>query len=355
MPLIAPAHPQQKKKFLLNKDTSNHLNDQKGSKKEEKHHIVSANLSKSTKGSNSYAAKPIVSYEEKTPSNPYMSKIMNQASAKTKNNLGKEDNQKLIKISFNQVYLDELYQKLIFDEENFFQKIKPNYMSFQRNINSLMRAILVDWLIDVHYKCNMKKKTLFLCVFIIDTYLTKNVIEIINLQLLGMAALLIACKTNENAYPTLKDFVEFSANAYVVEQLITMEKLVLQQLEYNILSPTADEFFAINANYLKFTKKQRFFGEYLLDSSLIDFNLLKYKQSTIAVACVYIIAKIYNLNGRELIMNNTSPEVNSDDIIDCANYLLHLNIFLSNSALVATKNKYMSTRYMKVAELLEGI
>ena len=61
--------------------------------------------------------------------------------------------------TYNQEYFDELYLNLILDEVNFYQKLKPNYMNIQRNINYEMRAILVDWLIDIHYKLNMKKKT----------------------------------------------------------------------------------------------------------------------------------------------------------------------------------------------------
>ena len=63
--------------------------------------------------------------------------------------------------------LEKLYQNLILDEIKFYQKINPNYMSTQEKINDKMRAILVDWLVGLHYKLNLKKKTLFLCVFII--------------------------------------------------------------------------------------------------------------------------------------------------------------------------------------------
>ena len=68
-----------------------------------------------------------------------------------------------------------------------------------------------------------------------------------------------------------------------------MERRVIKKLDFDILSPTAEEFYEINAEYFEFTEKQRFLGEYFLDASLIDYGLLKYKQSTIAVACGYIV------------------------------------------------------------------
>lgn len=59
--------------------------------------------------------------------------------------------------TFSQEYFDEIYENLLLDEARFNQKVNSNYMSFQKSINYKMRAILVDWIIDVHNRCNMKK------------------------------------------------------------------------------------------------------------------------------------------------------------------------------------------------------
>lgn len=46
------------------------------------------------------------------------------------------------------------------------------YMNTRQNdINEKMRAILVDWLIEVHYKFKLMPETLFLTVNLIDRYL----------------------------------------------------------------------------------------------------------------------------------------------------------------------------------------
>jgi len=46
------------------------------------------------------------------------------------------------------------------------------YMKKQKDINEKMRAILVDWLIEVHYKFKLNPDTLFITVNIIDRYLS---------------------------------------------------------------------------------------------------------------------------------------------------------------------------------------
>ena len=217
-----------------------------------------------------------------------------------------------------------------------------------------MRAILVDWLMDVHYRCGMKSKTLHHCIYIIDIYLSKNVIDKKDFQLLGMAALLIACKESEIIFPPLKTFLAFSSFAYTKQELLKMEKKIMKKLKFDILAPTAEEFFAINSEYFKFTDEQRYFGLYFLDSSLIDYNLLKYKQSTIAVACGYITMKFFKINSVRLLFNNLSKDVNRKEVKNCARELCYLLKTLSNSSFKAAKTKYMDEKFLKVAQLCEG-
>jgi cyclin B len=54
---------------------------------------------------------------------------------------------------------------------------KIGYMVKQNDINEKMRAILVDWLIEVHYKFKLLPETLFLTINLIDRYLEKEVIH----------------------------------------------------------------------------------------------------------------------------------------------------------------------------------
>lgn len=84
-------------------------------------------------------------------------------------------------------------------------------------------------------------------------------------------------------------------------------------------------------------KSKDFFGEYILDASLIDYNLLKYKQSTIAVACGYIVIKFFNLNGVNQIINNTYSDIKPKEVKDCARDLCYLVKNLSKVLLLLRK------------------
>jgi hypothetical protein len=57
-----------------------------------------------------------------------------------------------------------------------------------------MRAVLMNWLVDVHLKYKLQPMTLFINIHIIDSYLEKVIVKRNQLQLVGIAALWIASK-----------------------------------------------------------------------------------------------------------------------------------------------------------------
>jgi G2/mitotic-specific cyclin-B, other len=72
-----------------------------------------------------------------------------------------------------------------------------DYMHKQLEINPKMRAILVDWIIEVHHKFELMPETLYLTTYIIDRYLSLEGVPRRQLQLVGMCAMLISCKYEE--------------------------------------------------------------------------------------------------------------------------------------------------------------
>ena len=162
------------------------------------------------------------------------------------------------------------------------------YMKKQPQINEKMRAILIDWIIDIHFKFNLKLQTLYITVMIIDSFLSKKEIRRSEFQLLGLTALLIACKTEEVQCPQMKDLIDLTDGACNKEQLIKMESDVLVLLNFNICVPTPVDFYGILAKGFKFNSLQTNLGKYFMEYSLYDYNMVKYSPSVIAAACCYL-------------------------------------------------------------------
>ena len=103
----------------------------------------------------------------------------------------------------------------------------PGYMEKQDDINEKMRAILIDWLVEVHLKFKLVPESLYLTVNLIDRYLEKEQVNRQKLQLVGVTAMLIACKYEEIYPPIVKDFVYITDNAYTKEEILQQERKML--------------------------------------------------------------------------------------------------------------------------------
>lgn len=100
------------------------------------------------------------------------------------------------KENWNDPYQVSNYAMQIFDylkQREPEYKIK-DYMSNQPELSKWMRSLLVDWMVEVQESFELNHETLYLAVKIVDTYLGKERVTKDSLQLLGAAALLIACK-----------------------------------------------------------------------------------------------------------------------------------------------------------------
>lgn len=90
-----------------------------------------------------------------------------------------------------------------------------------------MRSILIDWLVEVHLKFKLVPESLYLTVNLIDRYLEREQVHRSKLQLLGVTAMLIACKYEEIYPPIVKDFVYITDNAYTKEEILEQERIML--------------------------------------------------------------------------------------------------------------------------------
>ncbi|WRX22294.1 Cyclin, partial [Theobroma cacao] len=117
--------------------------------------------------------------------------------------------------------------------------VPPNYMALQWDINErMMRGILIDWLIEVHYKFELMEETLYLTVNLIDRFLAVQQVVRKELQLVGVTAMLLACKYEDVSVPVVEDLILISDKAYSRKEVLDMEKLMINTLQFNLSFPT---------------------------------------------------------------------------------------------------------------------
>ncbi|CAI5472598.1 unnamed protein product [Closterium sp. Yama58-4] len=185
--------------------------------------------------------------------------------------------------------------------------VAPDYMNRQSDINGTMRAILIDWLIEVHLKFKLMPETLFLATSVIDRYLAVTPVPRRNLQLVGITAMLIASKYEEIWAPEVGDFVYICDNAYTRQDVLKMEKDMLNTLQFKLTIPTS---YVFAARFLKAATaaanaaaaagvgadkavtvgadtRVHALAWFLLELTLPEHSMIKFSPSHLAAASVY--------------------------------------------------------------------
>lgn len=229
-------------------------------------------------------------------------------------------------------------------------KILYGYMDSQIDINSRMRSILVDWLVDVHIKFRLTPETLYLTVNLIDRYLSLAQVQRTQLQLVGITCLFICNKYEEIYPPELKDHVYITDQTYTKEEIIKMEENILNKLNFDISYPTSLRY--LEVYYAKMEDNDKvifFFSRYLMELSLVEYDMLKYTNGEIALSAYYLSYKIkYGGVGCPGAFAKTF-EFDEERIKSCIQDLTNLLAREDESELKAVKNKFSMEEYLNVA------
>jgi len=246
-------------------------------------------------------------------------------------------------------YVNEIYEHMMEKEKK--DRVDPRFLTNQVDINEKMRAILVDWLVEVHRMFKLLPETLFLAVNLIDRFLEVKPVAREKLQLVGITSMLIASKYEEIYAPECNDFVYISDGAYTKEQILTMEQLILNTLNFNLTHPSPLHFLrryskAAGSDYTIHT-----LCKYLIELMMIDVKLLKYTPSQIAAGSVYIARLMTQKTPcwtPTLEHYSTYPEAQVHGVAVDMNELLKR---AQKSSLKAIKKKYSTPKFGQVAEI----
>nr|XP_060634977.1 cyclin-A2 [Anolis sagrei ordinatus] len=192
-------------------------------------------------------------------------------------------------------YIEDIYKYL--REMEVKCKPKVGYMKKQPDITNNMRAILVDWLVEVGEEYKLQNETLHLAVNYIDRFLSTMSVLRGKLQLVGTAAMLLASKFEEIYPPEVAEFVYITDDTYTKKQVLRMEHLVLKVLSFDLAAPTINQFITQYFLHEPTSSQVENLALYLGELSLIDAETyLKYLPSITAAAAFHIAN--YTISGK---------------------------------------------------------
>ncbi|XP_057728927.1 cyclin-A1-1-like isoform X1 [Arachis stenosperma] len=228
--------------------------------------------------------------------------------------------------------------------------------SVQKDINPSMRAILIDWLVEVAEEYRLVPDTLYLTVNYIDRYLSGNPMNRQKLQLLGVASMMVASKYEEICAPQVEEFCYITDNTYFKEEVLQMESAVLNYLKFEMTAPTIKCFlrrFVRAAQGVSETPSLQLecLTNYIAELSLLEYSMLCYAPSLIAASAIFLAKFILSPSTKP--WNATLKhytQYQPSDLCSCVRDLHRLCCNNPNSNLPAIREKYSQHKYKNVAK-----
>lgn len=227
-----------------------------------------------------------------------------------------------------------------------------DYFQNQSEITEKMRAILIDWMLEVHLKFRLLPETMFLAVNLIDRFLERVDVKKSQLQLVGMACLFIASKYEEIYPPECRDFVYIADNAYTREEIFEMEQKILNVLDFALTAPTSLYFLRRFSKAAHSDYKTHTLCKYIIELSLLDLKMLQYKPSEVASASV-LLARI--MTKQQTLWTPTLEHYTTyrmDNLESCVRDQARLVDQCQHGKLQAAFRKYSHQKFDEVATIL---
>jgi len=176
----------------------------------------------------------------------------------------------------------------------------PDYISrMQPEVTKMMRAILVDWLVEVQESFELNHETLYTAVKILDIYMSKMVVNKEDLQLVGATACLIACKIDERVPPCLDDFVYVCDDAYSRTQIKDYERKVLGTVGFDVGYPLSYRFVRRYGRVCKASMDVLTYARFILETALLEYKFnVAVSESKLAAAALVLAFKVNKIDNK---------------------------------------------------------
>lgn len=169
--------------------------------------------------------------------------------------------------------------------------------------------------------------------------------------------MLIASKYEEIWAPEVRDFVYISDKAYTREQILNMEKVMLNTLRFNLTVPTPFNFLSrfLKAADVSNNKELCTYATYLVELSMPEYTMLKYSHSMTAAAAVYVANKAFQQSQAYPYALRKHSGFDETSIRPCALALTSLHKKAEKNTLVAVYKKYCHSKYHEVAKAVKPV
>ncbi|XP_055925073.1 G2/mitotic-specific cyclin-B3-like isoform X2 [Argiope bruennichi] len=217
------------------------------------------------------------------------------------------------------------------------QFILVKYLDKQKEMTKSMRAILVDWMVEVQESFELNHETLYLAVKLVDMYLMHNFVAKSKLQLVGATAVFIAAKFDERLPPLIDDFLYICDDSYNRQEFLETEIKILKAINFDLGVPLSYRFLRRYARCARISMEMLTLARFILETSLMDYELIDVLDSKLAAAALLLALKMKDMEWTPTLDYYTEYKEN-----ELQDLVVHLNRNIS-----VPPNKHLQTIRMK--------
>ena len=212
---------------------------------------------------------------------------------------------------------------------------------FQLQVTQRMKRILMNWVVTIHRQFKLKQRTLFLLENILVRYLSAFSVSKNTFQLLGLASLWIASKSEDIYAPHVGDLWKVALNKFSTKEIIAAEQEILKSNQFEMIFVSAYDIChsLLHLNGIE-RADVRALAELILELHLFDANIRVHSPGQLAVFAINVSLKAFNFSQRvswkAVDISDTAGEL----LVASTRELLHL---LRKDKLSGLREKYGKT------------
>ncbi|XP_034403418.1 G2/mitotic-specific cyclin-B1 [Cyclopterus lumpus] len=233
------------------------------------------------------------------------------------------------------------------------QNVNLSYLQGQE-VTGNMRAILIDWLVQVSLKFRLLQETMYMTVGIIDRFLQEHPVPKKQLQLVGVSAMFLASKYEEMYPPEISDFAYVTDRAYTTAQIRDMEMSLLRVLKFQLGRPLPLQFLRRASKIYEVTAEQHTLAKYLLELTMVDYEMVHFPPSMVASAALALALKVLDAGEWDVTLQHYM-DYTAESLIPVMAHIAK-NVVKVNDGLtkhMAIKGKYSTSKQMRIATIAQ--
>ncbi|KAK0404054.1 hypothetical protein QR680_017259 [Steinernema hermaphroditum] len=229
-----------------------------------------------------------------------------------------------------------------------------DYGTRQRQVTKEMRAVLLDWMVEVQENFELNHETLYLAVKLVDTYIgnVKETVRREDLQLVASSAIFIAAKYDERHPPLIDDFLYICEDQFTRDQLCAMERKMFKVVGFDIGMPLSYRFLRRYAKVSKVDMATLTLARFILETSLMFVEFVMVPESLMAAAAFLLALRMKKMEDWTPVLKKYSGYKVEDveSLMWALNHMMHSRATLYPK-LQTVFSKYSHEIFFEVAKI----